>query len=203
MKTSAVNTVSNSQYDTQANDFLARFNIRFSAVLADSKPAPWADEEKHPAPRHHFKITLSKPQGKPTTKAFDVLRGGKVIDTVFYNAGQHITANEVLRSLQNHDGVDCDAVRRAYRRAPRLVFDFWASSKDHADGVHTVRAYDILSCISSDAFCPDTFADFCAELGYDEDSRKAEKTFKACSSFARRIQKFFTEEELTALSEIN
>lgn len=45
---------------------------------------------------------------KRTSKsgAWDVFLAGKEIDTVFYNRGSKITADEVRRSLINHDGYD-------------------------------------------------------------------------------------------------
>lgn len=63
-------------------------------------------------------------------------------------------------------------------------------------------AYDVLSCISGDAHCPDTFAEFCGEFGYDEDSIKATQLFNRCSAFAKRLQAFFTPAELEQLAEI-
>jgi hypothetical protein len=54
-----------------------------------------------------------------------------------------------------------------------------------------------------DGNCPQTFEDFCAEYGYDEDSRKAERTFRTCADFARRINAFFTADELEKLAELD
>jgi len=34
------------------------------------------------------------------------------------------------------------------------------------------------------------FEDWCAELGYDTDSRKAERTFRACQRIAERLRQF-------------
>jgi hypothetical protein len=35
-----------------------------------------------------------------------------------------------------------------------------------------------VDCLASDAGCASTFEDWCAELGYDSDSRKAEQTYR-------------------------
>lgn len=83
----------------------------------------------------------------------------------------------------------------------RLVFDFWGSQNDARANRHPV-AYDVLACISGEAHCAATFKEFCSEFGYDEDSRSAYSTFKRCSTFARRLRAFFTEEELKGLAEI-
>lgn len=87
------------------------------------------------------------------------------------------------------------------RPGKRLSFDFW-NSVDAGRTGKPLTAYDVLACISSDAYTPDTFEEFCADYGYDTDSRKAHATFRRASAFAKRIRAFFTAEELKALSEI-
>lgn len=81
-----------------------------------------------------------------------------------------------------------------------VTFPFWNSinAKENAP-----TAYDVLACISGDVHCPETFKEFCAEYGYDEDSRKAEQTFKRCRAFAVELQEFFTEQEQADLVEIH
>lgn len=87
-------------------------------------------------------------------------------------------------------------------RPRTLHFDFWNSVKDVQDGKTDVRPYDVLACISGDTNVADTFADFCGDMGLDDDSRKAEGVWKRCRTFSRRLQRFFAPDELTALSEI-
>jgi len=48
--------------------------------------------------------------------AFDVFLNGKNIDTVFYSASSNVDADEVRRSLINHDGYDSGIVVRKARR---------------------------------------------------------------------------------------
>lgn len=83
----------------------------------------------------------------------------------------------------------------------RLVFDFWGSIADARENKHP-SAYDVLACISSDAYTPETFEDFCAEYGYESDSIKALQMFRRCDRFAKRLRAFFTESELNELAEI-
>lgn len=80
-----------------------------------------------------------------------------------------------------------------------VAFPFWNSI---AAAGEEPSAYDVLACISGDVTCPETFADFCSGYGYDEDSRKAEQTFKRCRDFAVKLQAFFTEQEQEDLQEI-
>lgn len=59
------------------------------------------------------------------------------------------------------------------------------------------RTEEVLNCLASDAAGVEnaqSFEDWCAEYGYDTDSRKAERTFKACKSVARRLQAFMADD---------
>lgn len=52
-------------------------------------------------------------------------------------------------------------------------------------------AADVLSCLVSDTYAGEqSFEDFCSDMGYDLDSRKAESTWKACRSTAPRLRRF-------------
>lgn len=52
-------------------------------------------------------------------------------------------------------------------------------------------AADVLSCLVSDVHSGEqSFEDFCSDLGYDTDSRRAEKTWKTCAAMAPRVRKF-------------
>lgn len=83
----------------------------------------------------------------------------------------------------------------------RITFDFFASIRDGETGV-PLTPYDVLPCLSGDAATPETFQDFCAEYGYDEDSRKAYALWRRCDAFAKRLRRFFTRDEINALQEI-
>ena len=49
---------------------------------------------------------------------------------------------------------------------------------------------DVLYSLVSDSQCAnDTFADFCADLGYDTDSRKALETYLACQESGTKLRK--------------
>jgi len=85
----------------------------------------------------------------------------------------------------------------------RISFDFFDSISNFKAGITELDAYSVLACCSSELYCPDTFEEFCNEFGYDNDSRQAEKTFKALSKFSAKLQKFFfTKQMREDLSEI-
>ncbi len=49
--------------------------------------------------------------------------------------------------------------------------------------------YDILSCLTK--YNPETFEIFCGDYGYNEDSRKAEKRYKAVVREWKRVEALF------------
>jgi|APGre2960657404_1045060.scaffolds.fasta_scaffold184490_2 hypothetical protein len=96
-----------------------------------------------------------------------------------------------------------DEHRCTFSRGGRsLRFSFWNSLNDARTGT-PADLQSVVNCVAMDGNCPQTFEDFCAEYGYDEDSRKAERTFRTCADFARRINAFFTAEELEKLAELD
>lgn len=59
----------------------------------------------------------------------------------------------------------------------QYTFDFWQGSAISGEP----KAEGTLNCLLSDAQAGEqTFDEFCGEFGYDNDSRKAEQTWKAC-----------------------
>ena len=61
---------------------------------------------------------------------------------------------------------------------------------------------EVLDCLCSDASTVDnarSFEDWCSDLGYDTDSRKAEKTFKAVETQTGRLKAFLGDEYEAAL----
>ncbi len=86
-------------------------------------------------------------------------------------------------------------------RSARLVFDYFGSINDAATG-RQPSEYDVLACLSSDLHCDESLSDFCANMGYSEDSIKAKQTFTRCKRFSERLQGFFTQKEQEELSEI-
>ena len=78
-----------------------------------------------------------------------------------------------------------------------ISFDFWGSQADMLANKRPTP-YDVLACISSDAHAPTDPDEVGEEFG---EMRPSQAT--AIARFAARLQAFFTEEELEALSEIS
>ena len=62
-------------------------------------------------------------------------------------------------------------------------------------------AYDVLACLTK--YPVYSFEDFCNEYGYDKDSRKAFKTYKAVKREWENVAILFNDAELEQLREIN
>lgn len=62
------------------------------------------------------------------------------------------------------------------------------------------EAADVLGSLASDsASAGESFESWASEYGYDADSRKAEKTWKACRQIATKLQKFLGADGFAAL----
>lgn len=83
----------------------------------------------------------------------------------------------------------------------RYTFCFGDSIKNSTSYPKTFpTAYDILACITK--YDPGEFDDFCGEFGYNEDSRTAEKIYKAVKKEWQNIERLFSENEIEMLREI-
>lgn len=69
----------------------------------------------------------------------------------------------------------------------RYSFDYW---KGAGHGTTPPTVDDCLDCLLSDASLGDNdFDDFCSELDYDTDSRKAHRSWMACQRVNRAIRR--------------
>lgn len=81
-------------------------------------------------------------------------------------------------------------------------FNFGQSiSKSTGDGQNKPTSYDVLACVTK--YEAGSFDDFCSDYGYDNDSRKAHKIYKAVLREWKNIEKLFTPEQIETLQEIS
>jgi hypothetical protein len=67
-----------------------------------------------------------------------------------------------------------------------MTVDFWCGSLHPAP-----TAFDVMCCLISDSSCADTsYEEWAESIGYDVDSREAEKTYKACIAQTKRFTRF-------------
>jgi len=94
-----------------------------------------------------------------------------------------------------HYSVTLENKRGAY------TFDFWDSVANKVNS-NTPKEYDILACLYP-IDKRDTFADFCAMFGYDDDSITARDTFNAVCDQSDNLRCIFTPRQVQALTKIN
>lgn len=76
----------------------------------------------------------------------------------------------------------------------------WQNDVENKKKPNPPHAADVLYSLLLDASADNqSFADWCADFGYDEDSRKALATYLACQENARMLRRIFNREELTRL----
>ena len=92
--------------------------------------------------------------------------------------------------------------RITFQREPhrkRFSLSFWNSVNDVQEHKHP-SAYDVLTCLQKSDV--GSFEEFCCEFGYDCDSIKALKTYKATVKEWEKVSGFFTPEEIEELQGI-
>lgn len=199
-------TTTANEYETAANDFLSRNGLKFRATLSNSKIAPWDEDGED---RNHYRVTISRhrlPDTMGDESDLDFVRrvgieragNGRLVFDFWGSVADAKALPEAEKRLQ-------DMRLQMQNMEPHLRLNWTHSLHARKLAVEALNpsAYDVLACISGDAYTPETFADFCAEYGYETDSIKALQQFRRCDRFAKRLRAFFTEKELTELSEIN
>ena len=91
-----------------------------------------------------------------------------------------------------------DHWRVTLRRPGRKMTVYFSMGSGHHG--KEPEAGDVLSCLASDASALDEdFENWCSDLGFDTDSRKAHKTYTVCKRQAERLQKFLGDEAFEQL----
>jgi hypothetical protein len=167
--------------------FVEENQISITSERSDSNP-----HMDGSADMDNYKCTLNRPLEveSGSNRAFDVILAGKRIDTLF--AKDDARADDIRASLVNHDGYDPSITVRK-RRIPRAakMTVYFSKGIGHHGAEPTTE--EVLSCLADDAAGVEnspSFEDWCSEYGYDTDSRKAEKIFKACEHQATRLKNF-------------
>ena len=81
-------------------------------------------------------------------------------------------------------------------RGRQMTVDFWMGTGLNGEP----QADSVLSSLLLDSSAIDqTFEDWCGEFGYDTDSRKAEKTYKACVKNGERLKRLLGDDFETFL----
>ncbi len=85
-----------------------------------------------------------------------------------------------------------------HRRAYTLYFSHGSARSDKP------TAESVIECLQADQSCEyNTFEEFCAEFGYSNDSRKAERTYNAIIKQCEKLEKFLGFDLLDELKTAN
>lgn len=77
----------------------------------------------------------------------------------------------------------------------RMIKGHWQATKPKAPD-----AASVLYCLILDSSaCDQSFSDWCADYGYDTDSRKALETYLSCQASAEKMKRIFSHDVLAQL----
>lgn len=71
-----------------------------------------------------------------------------------------------------------------------------------AHDVNIVELKSVMSSLLMDNVQDNTLADFCDNFGYDNDSIKAHKIYKACQANTKKLLNLFNQNEIEELNEL-
>lgn len=175
-----------SEYLQKADEFLKSTGATITTKFIEHGKHFEDDKE----PRDIYEVTISK-----GVRSFKVRFGQSIHHSGKYRLSTY--AKNILKVNALHT---TEEYQRAKKRGAQLGDPFLKHDIRLNVNFEEPNAYDILACLQK--YDVGTFENFCSEFGYDVDSRKAEKVYKAfCEEFAN-VQKLFTDEEIERLQEI-
>jgi len=170
-------------YEKQANDFLKKTGSTLSVNFL--KHGKHFDNDKED--RDIYTCTL-----KRGNREFTFPFGNSLNDSGFYytKGKQKINIDRKYLGSKNVGSI-----------VKSMDWNFLNNGK--SDTIHypkTPNAYDILTCLTK--YDPGSFADFCSEYGYDEDSRTAERTYRAVVEEFTKLSTLYSDTEMEQMAEI-
>jgi len=118
------------------------------------------------------------------------LQSGKLdMNTMFYTGTGHRAKPE---------GYVASRIKREYGKLAERSREWIAACKPVAPSAASV----LFSLLSEGEAVDQSFVDWCAEFGYDEDSRKALRTYEACCESGVRLRKLFTPTQRAELADL-
>ncbi len=173
-------------------EFVAAHQITMTCTQADGNPN--MDDS---ANMDHWKCTLVRPDGELRRVRYACRDTGDRFEhgTLLGEWGE--SDENGKRTFFVHRGLSAaahyffpDEVKsdKPVARVAKMTLTF---SQGYGHNGAEPKVTSVLSCLASDASGDQhSFEDWCAEYGYDTDSRKAEKTFKAVRHQTARLKAF-------------
>lgn len=169
-----------STYEIQANDFLAKTGTTIESEFLRNGKHFDNDETT----RDIYKITI-----KRGSRSFSFDFGQSIMNSQYYQD----TIKERTYTLTG-------ACRTGHYSINDITKYQSGGQKLQLVKGKVPTAYDILCCLQK--YDVGTLENFCSEFGYDTDSKKAEKTYKAVVDEYKNLCALFSDKELEELQEI-
>ena len=133
-----------------------------------------------------------------------ITRNGRTVAEPYYMGVGNFRLDK--RPVGGFPSPEFERIFNVYQNSAYAQIEDEQTAANYAAWVAQVRgivptAGEVLRYVAADALSGDTsFADFCADFGYDEDSRRAFGIWRACNDTRRELRKLFSEEEISALA---
>jgi len=134
------------------------------------------------------------PEGKPVEHTMDewscTLSRDKQSMTIPFKQGlahRKTTSRSIIKAFGYGHGLTSKQVKQYERESYKMKPEKWIAMSEPV----APELDNVLDCLRSDSECWENsrnFEDFCSELGYDTDSRKAESIYKACGEIAKELK---------------
>lgn len=174
-------------YEQQAIDFLKKTNTEINIEYSHSGKHFEDDKEA----RDIYNITIRRGR-----RSFSLKFGNSLNNSGFYYT-KGVRKIELDRKY-----LDKNKFKNLGNYIKRKIdWDFLNNGK--SDVVHYPKeptVYDVLTCLEKCGY--ESFEDFCGCYGYDTDSRRAEKIYKACVEEYNNVCNIWSDEEIELLKEI-
>lgn len=179
-------------HQKQAQDFLKKTGVIFSAVFV-KHGKHFADDKDT---RDIYAVTL-----KRGSRDMTVMFGQSLSDSCYKIVNK---SGKVLREISRAElekaGIEANNLSESWLRMKISNLCFVLSPSEKIIRPKAPTAYDVLACLTK--YDPGTFANFCADMGMDTDSRRAEKTYRAVVDEWRDVKTIWTDLEIQELAEI-
>lgn len=177
-------------YEKQATDFLEKTGTVMTVKFVKYDKYFPDDKEK----RDIYNITL-----KRGNREYTFTFGQSIVNSGYKIINEN--THKQLAFYPTDDKTITSALNSKYRHFKLSQYFYpFNTSCDKIIKPKAPTAYDVLACLEK--YPQDTFEDFCANFGYDEDSRKAFKTYEAVKEQYIQLSRLFTDKELEEMAEI-
>ena len=173
-------------YDTQAANFLGKTHATITVKFARQGKYLEGDKDE----RDIYSVSMTRGD-----RGFTFEFGQSVICSGRYWRDGYSTKG-ITQGREVKLMVNTPREHGTGRYAHPLSFGDWVPNKNF--GIPS--AYDILSCLTK--YDPGDFENFCGDLGYDTDSRAAEKTYRAVKAEYGNLCMLFSGKELELMQKI-